>query len=116
MTGVTDARYPFRHPTVLREMAEEIERHCGAWWRERLAAEHLQHRAAQTTGVNMAQRAYADRRHNSIWTRDYGPQFVFDGNGAPGIVDHVYNRPRPLDDQVNYTVGTSWTTQVFGLH
>ncbi|HET7844757.1 MAG TPA: agmatine deiminase family protein [Xanthomonadales bacterium] len=33
----------------------------------------------------------------SVWMRDYGPRFVDDA-GARGAIDHVYNRPRPVDD------------------
>ncbi len=45
---------------------------------------------------------------NSIWTRDYGPWFVFDGNGSQVIIDHYYNRPRPDDDVVPQVLGTLW--------
>jgi agmatine deiminase len=37
---------------------------------------------------------------NSIWVRDYGPWWILDGQGQVGIVDTIYNRPRPLDDVV----------------
>lgn len=33
----------------------------------------------------------------SVWMRDYGPRFIED-NGRRSAVDHVYNRPRPVDD------------------
>ena len=33
----------------------------------------------------------------SVWMRDYGPRFI-ETNGKRGAVDHVYNRPRPVDD------------------
>ncbi|UXI67323.1 agmatine deiminase family protein [Tahibacter amnicola] len=33
----------------------------------------------------------------SVWMRDYGPRIV-DANGRRASVDHVYNRPRPVDD------------------
>ncbi len=39
-------------------------------------------------------------RTNSMWVRDYGPWFVVDGKGQMGLVDTIYNRPRPLDDKV----------------
>ncbi|MEJ2432263.1 MAG: phosphoenolpyruvate hydrolase family protein, partial [Pseudolabrys sp.] len=39
---------------------------------------------------------------NSYWTRDYGPWFVFDGNGDIAVIDHRYNRPRPHDDVIPY--------------
>ncbi len=35
---------------------------------------------------------------DSMWIRDYGPWFILDGKGQFGIVDTIYNRPRPKDD------------------
>jgi len=40
---------------------------------------------------------------DSIWIRDYGPRYIYEGpegNQVRSIVDHTYNRPRPLDDAV----------------
>jgi len=45
---------------------------------------------------------------NSIWTRDYGPWFVFDGHGDQVIIDHYYNRPRPDDDVIPIALGARW--------
>ncbi len=36
---------------------------------------------------------------NTIWMRDYGPRYIFEG-GVRAVVDHTYNRPRPSDNQV----------------
>lgn len=36
---------------------------------------------------------------NSVWMRDYGPRFI-DADGRRAGVDHIYNRPRPLDDAI----------------
>ncbi len=52
---------------------------------------------------------------NSIWTRDYGPWFIFDGDGNQGIVDHIYNRPRPLDDLIPQVIGDEWGIPVYGM-
>ncbi|MBZ0172774.1 MAG: agmatine deiminase family protein [Phycisphaerales bacterium] len=45
------------------------------------------------------------RTTDSIWIRDYGPRYIYEGNGGPNgdlgvrsIVDHTYNRPRPNDN------------------
>lgn len=47
--------------------------------------------------------------NNSIWTRDYGPWFVFDGNGDQVIVDHFYNRTaRPDDNAIPIALGEQW--------
>jgi len=45
------------------------------------------------------------RTTDSIWMRDYGPRYIYEGNGGANgdlgvraIVDHTYNRPRPNDN------------------
>lgn len=43
----------------------------------------------------------------SVWMRDYGPRFI-DNNGHRAAVDHVYNRPRPVDD-VFPGIWASWS-------
>jgi agmatine/peptidylarginine deiminase len=37
------------------------------------------------------------RTTDSIWIRDYGPRYIYEG-GVRAIVDHTYNRPRPNDN------------------
>lgn len=48
-------------------------------------------------GANMSRVKYFPISLNSIWVRDYGPRFVYEG-GVRTIVDHTYNRPRPQDN------------------
>jgi len=36
---------------------------------------------------------------DTIWARDYGPRYVYQGD-VRGIIDHTYNRPRPNDNTV----------------
>jgi agmatine/peptidylarginine deiminase len=61
---------------------------------------------------------------NSIWVRDYGPRYVFEGD-VRVITDHQYNRPRPSDDQQPvafgqlkqnkyYEIGINNTTLIHG--
>ncbi|MBN2184847.1 MAG: agmatine deiminase family protein [Candidatus Krumholzibacteriota bacterium] len=69
--------------------------------------------AMSNGGVNMANVEFIFAATNSIWTRDYGPQFIF-ADGVWGIVDHIYNRPRPDDDLVNWVLGTEWSADVYG--
>jgi hypothetical protein len=45
------------------------------------------------------------RSTDTIWMRDYGPRYIYEGNGAPTprrarVVDHTYNRPRPNDNLI----------------
>jgi agmatine deiminase len=48
-------------------------------------------------GADMARVRFVVRNTNTVWMRDYGPRYIYEG-GCRAIVDHVYNRPRPNDD------------------
>jgi len=48
-------------------------------------------------GANPARVKTLIYQTNSIWIRDYGPRYIYEG-GCRAIIDHTYNRPRPLDD------------------
>lgn len=111
VTGVL-VRYPFGNPySVLAEMAEDIE----LWIYVTNASQQTTcYNALNSNGVNMANVHFIQTATNSIWTRDYGPQFIFDGNGDAGVVDHTYNRPRPDDDQTNWVAGAAWGVPVYG--
>ena len=105
-------RYPFGlSNSLLKEIADDIQ----LWILVANSSEQATVTSSLTTaGVNMANVRFQIAPTNSIWTRDYGPQFMFDANGDQGIVDHHYNRPRPLDDVINYAVGTTWGVPVYG--
>ncbi len=66
-------------------------------------------------GVNMANTQFIIAATNSIWTRDYGPWSIFDGNGNLGFIDHIYNRPRPQDDLIPGVVGAAWGIPVYAM-
>ena len=65
-------------------------------------------------GVNMANTQFIIAPTNSIWTRDYGPWFIFEDDTLV-IVDHIYNRPRPYDDVIPQVIGTEWGLNVYGM-
>ncbi|MEM7198895.1 MAG: agmatine deiminase family protein [Planctomycetota bacterium] len=48
-------------------------------------------------GANMARVRFVVRRTDTIWMRDYGPRYIYQGE-CRAIVDHTYNRPRPNDN------------------
>lgn len=48
-------------------------------------------------GADMSRVQFVRTFTDTIWMRDYGPRFVFEG-GVRVIVDHTYNRPRPNDN------------------
>ncbi len=51
---------------------------------------------------------------NSIWVRDYGPWFMRQEGDSEGIVDFIYNRPRPQDDTISVQIGDDWGLPVYG--
>mgnify|MGYP006278649613 CR=1 FL=1 len=69
----------------------------------------------QANGVNLSNTDFLIASTNSIWTRDYGPWFIFEESGDLGIVDHIYNRPRPLDDVIPQHIGAAWGLNVYGM-
>jgi agmatine/peptidylarginine deiminase len=78
----------------------------------------------QSAGVNMSNVTFRHVNVNSVWARDYGPRYVYEGD-VRVITDHQYNRPRPNDDlQPNdfaalkqhkyYEIGLNGTTLIHG--
>jgi agmatine deiminase len=59
-------------------------------------------------GVDWSQNVtFLQGAYNSIWVRDFGPNTVYlNGVDSLYLVDWIYNRPRPLDDQVPFLVGS----------
>jgi agmatine/peptidylarginine deiminase len=51
-------------------------------------------------GVDMDRVHFVVRTTNTVWIRDYGPRYVYEGD-CRAIVDHTYNRPRPDDNALN---------------
>jgi len=102
VTGVL-VRYPLGLPyTLLRDIADSVTLHV-------VVSSSLQTTAETNltnNGVNMGNVEFLVEPNNSIWTRDYGPWFVFDGNDDLTIIDHVYNRPtRPNDNLIPVRFG-----------
>ncbi len=50
-----------------------------------------------SAGADLARVRFIVRTTNTVWIRDYGPRYVYEG-GCRAIIDHIYNRPRPSDD------------------
>ncbi len=112
MTGAI-IRWPLGIPvSLIAEMSEDIKVHT-------IVANSSEQASATATyqsgGVNMDNVFFIIAPTNTIWTRDYGPWFIFDGVGNQGIVDHIYNRPRPLDDQIPVVIGNEWGIPVYGM-
>jgi len=48
--------------------------------------------------VNMSRVTFHVVKTDTIWIRDYGPRYIYQGN-VRSIVDHTYNRPRANDNK-----------------
>lgn len=57
-------------------------------------------------GADMSRVRFIVTPTDSIWIRDYGPRMIYEG-ACRAIVDHTYNRPRPLDDVFPTAFSTS---------
>jgi len=69
----------------------------------------------QSHGVNTNNCDFLIAPSDSYWTRDYGPWFIFNGDDEQGIVDHIYNRPRPNDDAIPIAFGNWRGIPVYAL-
>jgi agmatine deiminase len=96
-TGVM-IRYPLGLPyNLLRDLDDNVDLHVV------VSSGYLNTATSNLTanGVDMNRVHFLVRSNDSIWTRDYGPWFIFDAAGDLGIVNHTYNRPwRPNDNNI----------------
>lgn len=109
---VTGALITYRWflPTeLIRELAEDLELwiFIRAVDTEAACIEALLAAGVDTSNVNLID------FDTSSYTRDYGPQFIFDGEEQAGIVDFEYYPSRPIDDASNGVVGAAWDTPVY---
>jgi len=65
-------------------------------------------------GADLTRVQFILRSLNSVWMRDYGPWWGLDGFGRRGIVDWIYNRPRPLDDVFPQHLASLWDLPYYG--
>ncbi len=67
-------------------------------------------------GVNLENCEFIIAPSNSIWTRDYGPWFIADGNGEVAVLDFPYNRPRPDDDAIPQAMANYFGIERYGMN
>jgi len=109
-TGVM-IRYPLGLPyNLLRDLDDQVTLHVVVSSGYLSTAENN----LSNNGVDMEKVEFLVRNSNSIWTRDYGPWFIFDGAGELGIVNHTYNRSyRPDDNMIPYYFGLQQEIPVY---
>jgi agmatine/peptidylarginine deiminase len=70
--------------------------------------------ALQGAGADLGQVEFITYTTNTVWMRDYGPRFIAE-DGQRAIVDHTYNRPRPLDDAFPDFLSSLWGEPQYDL-
>ncbi len=66
-------------------------------------------------GVNMDHVVFQQIATNSVWIRDYGPWWIYQPDGSRAVLDLVYNRPRPQDDDYPENLASLWGIDYYGL-
>jgi len=107
-------RYPLGIPvSLVAQLAETAEVIC------LVSSSSMQNAATNAfvnAGVNMDRVSFMLAATDSYWTRDYGPWFIFDGNGDLGVVDFPYNRPRPNDNLIPQVFATQQGLPYYGMN
>ena len=106
--------YPFGISLdIIREMAEDVQLVT-------IVANSAQQSTVisqyQSNGVDLSHCSFLIAPTDSYWTRDYGPWFIFNGNNEQGIVDFIYNRPRPYDDQIPSVYGSNQGIPTYSMN
>jgi agmatine/peptidylarginine deiminase len=65
-------------------------------------------------GADMDQVEFITYTCDTVWIRDYGPRFIFEDDFR-AIIDHTYNRPRPLDNLFNDYLSGLWGEPQYDL-
>ena len=111
MQGVM-IRYPLGIPTSLvAQLADNCQVYCIVSNSQQSQAQS----SFQSAGVNMNHVTFVNAQTDSYWVRDYGPWYIFEDR-SPAIVDNVYNRPRPYDDEISGVFATYWGIPMYGMN
>jgi agmatine deiminase len=65
-------------------------------------------------GANLDRIDFVQAPSDSVWIRDYGPRFA-SADFRPIIIDHEYDRPRPLDNQVPGQIANHLDVPIYEL-
>ena len=109
MQGVM-IRYPLGIPTSLVvQLANNCHVYCIT--QQQSSAQNT----FQNAGVNMNNVTFVNAPTDSYWVRDYGPWYIFEDRN-PAIVDNIYNRPRPNDDNISGVFANFWQIPMYGMN
>lgn len=102
--------------TLLTDLIKEVAEEDTAW----VVVDNANELTSVTStlanaGVNMDHVVCQQIATNSVWIRDYGPWWIYQPNGSRAILDMVYNRPRPQDDEYPENLADLWDIDYYGL-
>jgi agmatine/peptidylarginine deiminase len=107
-------RYPLGFPvSLVVQLASQDQVIC------LVSSQSQQNQATSTfnsAGANMANISFMIAATDSYWTRDYAPWFIFDGNDEYGVVDFIYNRPRPNDNLIPQLFANQYNHNYYGMN
>ena len=111
MQGVM-IRYPLGIPTSLvAQLADNCQVYCIVSSGQQSQAQN----SFQNAGVNISNVTFVNAETDSYWVRDYGPWYIFEDRN-PAIVDNIYNRPRPNDDNISGVFANFWDIPMYGMN
>ncbi|MBQ8959088.1 MAG: agmatine deiminase family protein [Bacteroidales bacterium] len=111
MQGVM-IRYPLGIPTSL---VAQLSNNCHVYCIVSNSQQSQAQSAFQSAGVNMDNVSFVNAQTDSYWVRDYGPWYIFEDR-QPAIVDNIYNRPRPNDDNISGVFANYWNIPMYGMN
>ena len=111
MQGVM-IRYPLGIPTSL---VVQLADNCHVYCIVSASYQSSAQSSFQSAGVNMSNVTFVNAASDSYWVRDYGPWYIFEDRN-PAIVDNVYNRPRPNDDNMSGVFASFWQIPMYGMN
>ena len=111
MQGVT-IRYPLGIPASL---VAQFSNNCQVYCIVSSSYQNSAQNTFQSAGVNMDNVTFVNAPTDSYWVRDYGPWYIFEDT-HPAIVDNIYNRPRPNDDNISSVFANYWNIPMYGMN
>ena len=111
MQGVM-IRYPLGIPTSL---VAQLADNCMVYCIVSTSYQSQAQSSFQSAGVNMNNVTFVNAQSDSYWVRDYGPWYIFEDRN-PAIVDNIYNRPRPNDDNMSGVFANYWNIPMYGMN
>jgi len=107
--------YGSSQDVIFREIVREVVETCKSFIVARSSSEQSGiENYLNSGGVLLDSVEFMIFPNNTIWIRDYGPWFMRKQDNTEGLVDFIYNRPRPDDDTMPWRIGDEWSMPVYG--